>query len=292
MRGKLAATALALALALWWLCSGSAPAPVVVGAFNIQVFPNVRTDLDRVAERITELDADLFAVQEIADVARLEQVLAAASVATGRQLRFAHASYCGYPELYIGVVYDAARYRLAGERRYTTPEMCRRGHPTAYLAVLETAQGERVGMLSVHMKAGGDDAAHRIRRTQWRALVRTFAAAERELAIPIVAAGDFNSTGFLDDSLGEREFIDRTVAAAGLELVTRDLPCTMYWRPHGPGGPYVPNTLDHILVRRGRWDRARSLGMCQRHACQVQSEPIPDWEQVSDHCPVAATWHR
>jgi endonuclease/exonuclease/phosphatase family metal-dependent hydrolase len=279
------------ALALWLVwprCGGSPGAPLTLGSFNIRFFPEPSTDPARVAERLAELDVDAVAVQEIIDPVAFEAVLARASSLTGRDYGVTLSRYCTRKyEMYLGVVFDRKRLELREGRALSTQARCRQDHPSAHLAVLRHGE-RRVGFVAIHLKAGGDADNHHRRRGQWRQVVATYAELERELGIPVVFAGDFNSTGMRFDGAGERSYIDRMVRAAGLELPTRALPCTAYYHPHEPAPRYAPSNLDHFLSRR-HVSRPRVLGMCRALACKPQPDGAPpeDFASVSDHCPIA-----
>ena len=288
MRRRLLLAALAaFAIRFWW-CAGDPPRPLRVGTFNIRSFPEPDTDLARVAERIADMDADLFAIQEVRGLEALDQVLADASAATGRQLARSTATYCATDRYRIAVVYDRARLRLVEERPLTSRQRCSTGQPSAHLVVLEETGGGRIGFVATHLKAGGGEEEARRRRREWRELVATVQELRRELGAPIVVGGDFNSTGWHDDQHGERRYIDELLAATDLQLVTGGLACTAYWRPGG-GDTYAPSMLDHLLLAGGA-ERVRVLGMCERQGCQPRAagEMADDYRRVSDHCPVVA----
>jgi len=279
-------------LALWWTwCrtgDSTAPRPLRVGTFNIRSFPEPDTDLARVAERIADMDADLFAIQEVRGLDALDQVLADASAATGRHLARSTATYCASDRYRIAVVWDQGRLQLVEERPLTSPRRCSTGQPSAHLVLLEAEGGERIGMVATHLKAGGGEEEARRRRREWRELVALVGALRRELGAPIVVAGDFNSTGWHDDQHGERSYIDELLRGTDMRLVTGELACTAYWRPGG-GDTFAPSTLDHILVA-GAAEGVRVLGMCERQRCEPRAsrEMADDYRRVSDHCPVVA----
>ncbi|HUH01417.1 MAG TPA: endonuclease/exonuclease/phosphatase family protein, partial [Kofleriaceae bacterium] len=192
---------------VWPRCGPDASEPLVLGSFNIRFFPEPETDLERVAERIAELDADAFAVQEIIEPRAFEAVLARASELTGRDYAVTLSRYCTRTyEMHLGVVYDRRRVELREARSLSTPARCRADHPSAHLAVL--ARGDRrVGFVAIHFKAGGDADNHHRRRGQWRQVIATQAGLERDLGAPVVLAGDYNTTGMRFDGAGERSYI-------------------------------------------------------------------------------------
>jgi endonuclease/exonuclease/phosphatase family metal-dependent hydrolase len=276
--------------------------PRSLGSFNIRFFPGPDTDPDLVAQRVAEMNADTFAVQEIVDPEAFEEMLRRASALTGRDYRFVLGRYCREWNMLLGVVWDAERYTLeqSRERAQLDPEgivECGQGYPPAMLAVLVDREGSRLPLMSIHFQCCGEAWQHQRRRQEWGHLLESLPKLEEELGAAVVVAGDFNSVGFDDNEGGERDFIDEELARAGRRVTPADLPCTEYWQPPKAAGDFAVSALDHILVRAGEEDevsgagRAREagemevLGMCRALKCEALAHD--DFEQVSDHCPVA-----
>jgi endonuclease/exonuclease/phosphatase family metal-dependent hydrolase len=266
---------------------------VTVGTFNIRLFPDRETAPDAVAERIVELGADVVMVQEIRDPVVFAGVLLAASAATGRRYQVALGPMCESSVLQVGVVFDADKLTVAARREQRELDplgrcSCRIGHPPALLLVLDTAWGGRLCAMSVHLQFGARRWQYRARREQWEELVASMVRVEAEFGGKIAVAGDFNSTGYLDDDRGERRFIHATCDAAGLVLATRGVGCTAYWQPNRRTRDYMPSALDHILLREPAHGPAEPLGMC----AALGGRSVPghqhnvDFHTVSDHCPV------
>ncbi|MCA9652281.1 MAG: endonuclease/exonuclease/phosphatase family protein [Myxococcales bacterium] len=269
-----------------------------LGTFNIRLFPDRGTEPQVVAQRIAELDADLFMVQEIRDGEAFDAVLAQASALTGRDYAVGLGPMCRTSELQLGVVHDRRRFREV-ERRVQAqldPEArcsCRDGHPPALLSVLESvADGARLAAMSVHLQYGGRRWMHRARRDQWDHLVASILRVREELGLPLAVAGDFNSTGYADDDRGERSTIERMVRACGMHLATAGLTCTAYWRPNRRTRVYVPSMLDHILLSEPPAAPPEVLGMCATLGGKAWpgDTEVPDFHVVSDHCPVRVRW--
>jgi endonuclease/exonuclease/phosphatase family metal-dependent hydrolase len=268
-----------------------------LGTFNIRLFPDRGTVLQAVADRIAELDVDLFMVQEIREPAALGAVLAEVSARLGRDYAASLGAMCRTSDLRLGVVYDRRRFREVEQRSQARldPEgrcSCRDGHPPAFLSVLEGEGGARLAAMSVHLQYGGRRWMHRARREQWEQLVATILRLRAELGLPLAVAGDFNSTGFVDDDCGERSLVLRMAAQAGMTLATADLRCTAYWRPNRRLRAYVPSMLDHILLSSAPAGPVEVLGMCAAlggRGCPGDAD-VPDFHRVSDHCPLRVQW--
>lgn len=268
-----------------------------LGTFNIRLFPDRGTEPSAVAQRIAELDADAFMVQEIRDPEVFDAVLAEVGTRLGRDYAVSLGPMCRTSELQLGVVHDRRCFREVERRNQAQldPEArcsCRDGHPPALLSVLEDDSGARRALMSVHLQYGGRRWMHRARRDQWDHLVASIGRIRAEFGPQIAVAGDFNSTGYADDDRGERRYIERMVSAAGMVLATADLECTAYWRPNRRTGDYVPSMLDHILLSEAPRQPAQVLGMCAVLAgrrCPGDRDN-PDFHQVSDHCPLRVVW--
>lgn len=266
---------------------------VTVGTFNIRLFPDRTTAPESVADRLIELEADVVMVQEIRDAAAFVRVLDAASAATGRRYRVELGPMCSTSDLAVGIVYDEAKLAVAARREQRELDplgrcSCREGHPPALLVVLDTAWGGRLTAMSVHLQFGARRWQYRARREQWELLVASIESLESEFGGTLAVAGDFNSTGYVDDDRGERRFIQRMVDEARLVLATRDVTCTAYWQPNRRTRAYMPSALDHILLRQPALGPVETLGMCATFGGRMvaEAEGNPDFHDVSDHCPL------
>jgi len=271
----------------------AAPAPRLA-TYNIRRFGVEATDLDRLVSLLRRVDADVVAVQEIQDRALFERLRDRLSAASGRRYRAVLSRCGGKSEMQVGFLWDARAITLLGTREYpelTGPDegRCHTGERAALLGEFD-AGGRRLSLLVLHLKAGGEAEDARRRRGQWE---RAFAIADalradgtRELAI----LGDTNSTGYLDNRHGERDFIRARAADHALTVITHPLDCSEYF--HREGGGLTPSLLDHLVATPGLL-QARSVrvhGFCAELACAPQppGQDPPEFATVSDHCPVSA----
>lgn len=266
-------------------------APVTVATFNIRRFPEDATDRTRVAERLVELDASVIAVQEIRDARALGALLDDVSRHSGRDYQLLIGP-CGgeggeHGMITTGVVYDASAFTVVEHAGYPDlqPEGTCGPGLAGTLAMLEDRRGRRLGVLSVHLHPFPD--RFHLRQEQWARVLERLHEIERRHDAPVLALGDYNSTGFRGEPPQERSFVEQTVAGAGYHLPTADLACTEYWRPRDDPGSYRPSMLDHVVATRGQW-QAEVRGMCERLACAPMDPAAmdPDFLHVSDHCPV------
>lgn len=264
--------------------------PVRIATFNIETFPALDTGVLRVAEVITEIDADVIAVQEIRDGFVLDLALLHASTLGTRRWKSVLAECNRGAWFSTGIVYDAARWELVESREYPAldPDGDGRCMPRTMSGVLVVlVDGDaRIAVLSVHLPA--HPRAFAARRDKWRRALTIADDVERELGIPVALMGDMNSTGYLDGEPAEEPaFVEEIVDDFGFDLHTDALPCSEYWRPPGTA-TYRPSLLDHIVTRGGEWSAPQVLGYCARLSC-APTEPDamdPDYTLVSDHCPV------
>jgi endonuclease/exonuclease/phosphatase family metal-dependent hydrolase len=289
---------LAVSFCAWSLCTQRAcSTPIYIATFNIRMFPENATNRDRVKQVLLTLDADLIAVQEIRDEDALIELLRQASKESNRELRLALSSCGGTGNISTGLIYDSKRLTLLGvkqyrEHRFDDAGDCKKSRlRAAMLGIFEDPRGEKLLALSVHLQHGANPDQLETRKIQWANLVKILNEAEQQFGGHAIALGDFNSTGFSDNAGDERDFIFKTVSDAGLDLATKNIPCTSYWQPKGADGDFAASILDHMVVGSGDWSTPEPKGMCQTLSCQSTSanNPPPDYHNVSDHCPLRIT---
>jgi endonuclease/exonuclease/phosphatase family metal-dependent hydrolase len=291
-RAALVALAIACALAppirSWRLPAPSEAPRLRVATYNIRRFGREPTDLDRLARVLDAVDADVIAVQEIQDATRLDELFA--RLGRGRAWKRVLSACGGRSEMLVGFLYDSARVTLEETREF--PELdgeggrCTEGERAGLLARFSSG-GRALTLLAVHLASGASPEHAGRRRMQWRRALAILAAVPGDKAL----LGDTNSAGWLDDTHGEREFIEREVARAGLELITRPLACSEYF--HAGDDALEPSLLDHVAATPGV-ARAGSLtlhGYCAELACRPHHDAPPaEFSTVSDHCPVSFEW--
>ena len=272
-------------VALLVVC-GRRPAPISVGTFNIRTFPGEHTNPEAVARAIAALDTNVIAVQEIVDPKAFQRVLDRASALSGRyyEMTLRH-SHCRIDSMEIGVVHDALRFEVVEAGLLGDDPTCPYDQAPGLVALLRGEDGARFAFASVHFKAGGKEKSWTQRQRQWAWLAAEIPDVEDRLQAPVIVAGDFNSTGYLEQGL-ERRFIDALVAHEELQLPTSALRCSMYWQPR-KGAAYEPSLLDHVLAPQGlRFSAPEALGMCEALACEAHDGAPAGFDAISDHCPV------
>lgn len=271
--------------------SGAAP-PALKGdrvrvvTWNLHNFPGADQNLPRLRERLTDLDADLLAVQEIHDPAALADLL------PGWQVHLSEHGGRGHQRL--GIALDPASLELlAPVREHAALSMNGRVRP-AVSAHLRVRGGPDFHVVVVHLKAKGD--GYPLRRQQWP-LLADLARELLRVDPDLLILGDFNTTGPVggspDDELAA---LADTLDPLGLRRVTPTIPCSAYWDGARRDAWQEPSMLDLVWVagtdpRLVPADHTQPLHHCARHHCQAfrstTAYPEPDFADLSDHCPVA-----
>lgn len=272
----------------------SCRAPVLrVGTFNLREL-GPQTDLARLRAILAEVDPDVLAVQEIPRVDTLRRLAAELSAATRRRYEVALSACGGRRALHVGFLFDAEKVRLDEVREF--PELrddgkgsCSSGARAGLLGVFSARAGlrrVRTHLLTVHFPAGAEFGQAQERQAQWARALRIVARLRQDGEARVLLLGDVNSTGYRDDTYGERSAIHRQVEQAGLDVPTRALGCTEYFRPRGAAS-LQPSHLDHIVATPALRAGAATLhGYCAALRCQPATRVPRDYEAVSDHCPV------
>jgi endonuclease/exonuclease/phosphatase family metal-dependent hydrolase len=256
-----------------------------VGTYNIRRFGVENTDLRRLAGVVESTHADVLALQEIQSEAKLGELAKRLSTA-GRRFAFKLSACGGKSEMRVGFLYDEARVTLERTREF--PELAPdergscEGERPGLLGTFVAKDAKPFQLLVFHLAAGAEKVEKR--KAQWRLAHRI--AKEARAQGPVAILGDTNSTGYLDDSAGERTFIDGEAERAGMVVETRLLGCSEYFQPEPPA--IRPSLLDHVVADTGfaRSGSVRLHGYCAALACKPAGAPPDEFTTVSDHCPV------
>ncbi|MCY1055929.1 endonuclease/exonuclease/phosphatase family protein [Nannocystis sp. SCPEA4] len=269
---------------------GGAPNKVAgrlrVATWNLRNFPDEGQDLTRLATRLPELAADVIAVQEIHDAARLKQLM------PGWELVLSAAGGRGGQKL--GFLYDPSRLELVGSpREHEQLAMGGSVRPglSGYLRV--RGGGPDFHVLVVHLKAR--DEGYALRRSQWEVLAEIVQEIARD-DDDVIVLGDFNATGPTQGGPdAELKALDARLGAVGLQRVVNRSGCSVYWDGARRDAWHEPSLLDLVWVA-GLLEaevakaHAEPLLHCARHVCRpfrsTPTYPERDYTDLSDHCPV------
>jgi len=274
-----------------------------VATWNIRFFPEPSTDISRTAEILVGLDADLIAVQEIADADSLRALLnkvnedlarraAESGTETPRHYDFKLADSGGHGGQYVGYIFDDHAVELSDVETLNSLQMTPDLRPGLFARVRSRKGGLDFQVIVMHTDSGTRDRDYQNRLRFLDSLATELPDRFRADA-DIIVLGDFNTMGRLPEeglprvtASREIEEMDREIAGMGLRRLPNTPACTEYYRGRG-------SLLDHILVSEnmaeaGPRPRAQVSGYCAEHACrQLDDANMPyDYRRVSDHCPV------
>ncbi|MCS6898780.1 MAG: endonuclease/exonuclease/phosphatase family protein [Myxococcales bacterium] len=261
-----------------------------VATYNLRHFGVEPKDMNRLVRIFERLDADVVAVQEIRRTDRLEQL--ARELSGSRRSYRAVSSLCaGHREMHVGFLYDAKKVTLKETREFREllPEegSCSEGDRPGFLGIFQVG-GDQLHALVVHLKSGGSEEDFRQRRQQIERLNRLTGLLRAQGAQRLVVLGDMNTTGYLDNTQGERDLLGTVARNHGLVVATDGLRCTEYYRKNHHDAH--PSLLDHALVSRAALVpfSTEVHEHCAKLRCApqpVDSMP-PSYTDISDHCPV------
>jgi endonuclease/exonuclease/phosphatase family metal-dependent hydrolase len=288
--------------------SDSPPVPAVaeghlrVATWNIRFFPEPSTDVERTGQILGGLDADLIAVQEIADSAALASLLqrvnadlarnTASRAGPGRQYRFVLADSGGHGGQYVGYVYDENAVRLTDVETLTRLQMTPDLRPGLFARVASKRGGLDFQVIVMHTDSGTQDRDYQNRLRFLDSLQVELAGRQAE-DTDVLVLGDLNTMGRLAEGGLPRVRADQEIAnlderarKMGLRRLANTPACTEYYRGRG-------SLLDHILVSTTMAEVPSDavspvFGYCAATACEpVDPDRMPyDYIHVSDHCPV------
>ena len=300
-----------LALAALLGCAGveseSVPPPAEghfrVVTWNIRFFPEPSTDVERTGEVLANLNADLIAVQEIADSSALASMLDQVNSLLARQAResgqgfsrhydYELAESGGHGGQFVGYVYDENSVELSDVKTLKSLQMTPDLRPGLFARVKSKRGGLDFQVIVMHTDSGTRDRDYQ-NRVRFLDSLGVELGERRAADADVIVLGDLNTMGRLaEEGLGrvgwdeEVANLDRRAAEMGLSRLPNSPSCTEYYRGRG-------SFLDHILVSTAMAEApagsvARVFGYCAEADCQpIDQENMPyDYVHVSDHCPV------
>ncbi|MCB9568756.1 MAG: endonuclease/exonuclease/phosphatase family protein [Myxococcales bacterium] len=262
-----------------------------VVTWNLRNFPDKKQDLELLRRRLTELDADLIAVQEIKSPEALQALVPGWEVAISEQGGRGHQR--------LGVIYDPARIEVIGApREHREVTLGGRVRPALSVYVRGRGGGPDFHLVVVHLKARAT--GYELRQEQWPALAAIVEDLRKEgpgiADSDVIVVGDFNATGPPDQAAEvELAALNQALGAVGLRRLEHRGGCSAYWDGPRRDAWQEPSLLDLVWV--GDLAEATSagaqvvaLGHCARHSCaafrSTDAYPDLDFARVSDHCPV------
>ena len=258
-----------------------------VVSWNLRNFPEDDGHAAAVSQALAELDAAVYALQEIRDVDALRATLPGYRVVASRG--------GGRGRQHVAIAYDPARVRALGEPdELTALTMGGRVRPGLHLYVRAREAGPDFHLVVVHLKARPDGLD--LRRRQWPRLADWVAGLRESGDGDLLLVGDFNATGPKGGSPEEeREQLARALDPAGLALRAPAGGCSAYWEGARRDAWKEPSLLDLVWTAELTEslvadERPVAAGPCARLACDrlrsTRAYPDREYEEVSDHCPL------
>lgn len=273
----------------WLPATGSIAASPDPGAlrlvtWNLRNFPDGH-DQDRLRDVFDELRADVYGLQEVHDPSALSSVLPDHALVFSRD--------GGRHGQRLGVAYRRGRFEPIGEARQFDPLSLEGLVRPGFTVVLRDRHRPRVtfAVVVVHLKAR--PSGQELRRTQWL-LLASWLRELRARWTNVVLLGDFNVTGGPSRSAAdELRQLGDTLTPEGFRRIPVVGRCTAYWDGVRRDRWLEPSELDLGWIS-GFADYEPSQAVpgshCARHRCRPFESsdgfPDPDFETLSDHCPV------
>jgi endonuclease/exonuclease/phosphatase family metal-dependent hydrolase len=250
--------------------------------WNVRNFPD-ESDAHHLAARLSELDADVVALQELRDPKGATALLPDHVLHTSTK--------GGRGGQHVGIAFNPTVLDRVGEPlEHASLSMDGRVRPALSLRLRHLASGFVFDVVVVHLKA--TPRGHAVRGMQWPHLAQIIESSD---APAVFVLGDFNVTGPPGGtSTLELAALDEHLGQVGLRRLALALPCTAYWEGARRDAWKEPSVLDLVWVRGpDAWEdlRTHPWGPCARYACQAfrspEAHPDPDLLRGSDHCPVS-----
>jgi len=243
-----------------------------VATFNIEDFPKDDRQVAGALDEMAATDASVIGVQEISSARVL---VVAAHARLGDSWQFVDD---GSSRWAVGVLYDGARWTLRSRRVHDDTRVDGRNKGVLDVRLEPAGGGAILRVLVVHLKSG--TAGRPTRARQFAGLADVVAEA-RATGERVVVLGDFNATEAAD-----RDDLAQLAAATRMTWASEPLACTAFWA-RDDGCPR--SRLDHVLT----WEpptHIEATGACAHEGCDWQASCPLYADEVSDHCPVVATF--
>jgi endonuclease/exonuclease/phosphatase family metal-dependent hydrolase len=294
-------------LLLLLILSFSASASLRISSYNIRNYDKKSEQTDKAALKkiITNLNSDLIATEEIYNNNSFEQFASKEFPGYGLSL-----SKCGGGgSQNLGFMYKKDTLEL--ENIIEDPKIADLGGITSYgCSSLRPAllgffkvkdSGLKFVAIVLHLKAGGGTRNYEKRERQYKYILKMM----RNLRVAghknIVVLGDLNTTGWNKSSAKSTDLdhlnFEDLLAKSGTRTITDNLKCTSYWSgPNRHDDIEIPSTLDHVLFSPDfmgmKLESAEVGSHCKAVNCveTYDSELGKSYSNVSDHCPITATF--
>ncbi|HHJ51865.1 MAG TPA: hypothetical protein ENJ89_01610 [Caldithrix abyssi] len=251
--------------------------------WNIEWFPkDGQNTIDEVAQIITDLEGDLYGVQEISDTTAFKQLL---SQLPGWDGILSPHEYSDGTYQKVGIIYNTDEVTVHDYQLLFEDDWYAFPHPPMEFTVTVTENGHTFDfkLIVVHLKAYDDSESEQRRKAAMDSLKNYI---DEQLALggeqDFILLGDFND--HLEDPPEDNIFQKMLDDSATYTFLTEPLV--------GIQGSYIgynePNLIDHICVTNDALNEYGDQGTTQVLYLDNENSAYPD--EVSDHRPVLSSF--
>lgn len=295
---KLTLVFLALTLSL------QAFAALKISTYNIRNFDSKKdpTNKKELARVLKSLKFDILQVEEIVNTTSFKNFVQ--KEFPGYELVLTKCGGGGRQK--VGFLYNPTKFKLLKhyeDMRVSDPQVvvgqygCGRLRPALVGIFQERKTRKKVVVIGVHLKAGGSETSFEKRFKQYEIIGQMLDELKLADFHNIIVLGDFNTTGFDLRNLDYEKFNDLLIDSKFETTGTR-VNCTSYWSGMDRHDQIEEaSILDHIIYPKSKLGYKRvsvRVGAhCARSKCHdVSSQDLGvTYKEVSDHCPVSATFY-
>lgn len=272
------------------LFSSSSFAKWSLSTYNIRNFDRDyeagQTNIAELRKIVLSVKSEVMAFEEVVNLSAFQKVIKE----TLPGYAIAQSSCGGRGEQHLALAYDAKAFDFVSQEEDMSfsgnDSGCGSLRPVLLVTLKEKKTRKNFTFGLIHLKAGGDSRAFRVRWEQYRKLTKL---TQKVKSSELILLGDFNTTGYnirnedfhkFEDFLSETDF--RTVA--------ENIQCSNYW-PGDERPEYEPSILDHVVMGAELFravEKVKVGAHCAALNCQ-RSLPRDlgiSFASVSDHCPV------
>jgi endonuclease/exonuclease/phosphatase family metal-dependent hydrolase len=244
------------------------------------------TNISELRKIILSIKSDVMAFEEVVNMPAFEKVIADSLPGFG----VAKSDCGGRGEQHLALVFNKRNFDFVSQEEDLSfsgsDSGCGSLRPVLLVTLKEKSSRKNFVFGLVHLKAGGDSRAFRVRWEQYKKLAKL---SEKLKNSQFIMLGDFNTTGYNIRNEDFHKFED-FLSAADLRTVAENISCTNYW-PGDERPEYEPSILDHIVMGADLFktvEKIRVGSHCQALNCQrvLPKDLGISYASVSDHCPV------
>ena len=266
-----------------------------VTTYNIRNFDHDRdagpTNISELKSIIKDVKSDVIGFQEVVNFPAFEDVVRDALPGYGQ----ASSGCGGFGNQHLALVYNQSVFDFVKKEEdlsYTgTDNACGSLRPVLLVTLKDKKTSQLYTFGLIHLKAGSDERAFRIRWGQYQKLK---ALAAKYATGKLILLGDFNTTGYNVKNEDFKKF-ESFLSTSGMKTATQSLGCTNYWTGADQDPKFLSSILDHIVMPDSQFKQIQKVRVgahCQKTSCRnvLEKDLGESYKSVSDHCPVQVTF--